>query len=68
MARDFDRQVAEVQIRIAFMHGYTALGMPTNGRGISPSRERGTLSISRFVQQSRFYANCAVKVDLTSVT
>ncbi|MGB3246742.1 MAG: IS5 family transposase [Sulfitobacter sp.] len=28
MARDFDRQVAEVQIRIAFMNGYTALGIP----------------------------------------
>ena len=28
MARDFDRQVAEVQVRIAIMNGYTALGMP----------------------------------------
>ena len=28
MARDFDRKVAEVQIRIAVMNGYTALGMP----------------------------------------
>lgn len=28
MARDFDRQVAEVQIRIAVMNGYTALGIP----------------------------------------
>lgn len=28
MARDFDRQVAEVQIRIAIMNGYTALGIP----------------------------------------
>lgn len=27
-ARDFDRQVAEVQIRIAIMKGYTALGIP----------------------------------------
>jgi hypothetical protein len=27
-ARDFDRQVAEVQIRIAVMNGYTALGIP----------------------------------------
>jgi hypothetical protein len=26
--RDFDRQVAEVQIRIAIMNGYTALGIP----------------------------------------
>jgi hypothetical protein len=28
MARDFDRQVAEVKIRIAVMIGYTALGIP----------------------------------------
>jgi hypothetical protein len=27
MARDFDRQVAEVQVRIAIMNGYTALGI-----------------------------------------
>ena len=27
-ARDFDRQVAEVQVRIAVMNGYTALGIP----------------------------------------
>ncbi|SLN78094.1 Transposase DDE domain protein [Roseisalinus antarcticus] len=28
MARDFDRQVAEVHIRIAVMNGYTTLGIP----------------------------------------
>ena len=28
MARDFDRQVAELQIRIAVLNGYTALGIP----------------------------------------
>ena len=28
MARDFDRQVAEVQARIAVMNGYTAPGIP----------------------------------------
>jgi len=28
MAQDFDRQVAEVQIRITVMNGYTALGIP----------------------------------------
>jgi len=27
-ARDFDRQVAEFQVRIAVMNGYTALGTP----------------------------------------
>ena len=28
MARDFDRQVAEIQVRIAILNGYTALGVP----------------------------------------
>ena len=28
MARDFDRQVAEIQIRIAVLNGFTALGIP----------------------------------------
>jgi hypothetical protein len=28
MARDFDRQVAELQARIAALNGYTALGIP----------------------------------------
>ena len=28
MARDFDRQVAEVQVRIAILNGYTALCIP----------------------------------------
>jgi hypothetical protein len=28
MARDFDRQVAELQVRAAVLNGYTALGIP----------------------------------------
>jgi hypothetical protein len=28
MARDFDRQVAEFQVRVAVLNGYTALGIP----------------------------------------
>ena len=28
MARNFDRQVAEIQIRAAVLNGYTALGIP----------------------------------------
>ncbi|MGB4826650.1 MAG: IS5/IS1182 family transposase, partial [Paracoccaceae bacterium] len=28
MARDFDRQIAELQVRIAVLNGYTALGIP----------------------------------------
>ena len=28
MARDFDRQIAELQIRAAVLNGYTALGIP----------------------------------------
>jgi hypothetical protein len=34
MARDFDRQVAEFQIRLAVLNGYTAIGIPvTKVRG-----------------------------------
>ena len=34
MARDFDRQVAEFQVRGAVLNGYTALGIPvTKGVG-----------------------------------
>jgi len=28
MARDFDRQVAEFQVRVAVMNGFTAFGIP----------------------------------------
>ena len=28
MARDFDRQVAEVQVRVATLNGYTILSIP----------------------------------------
>lgn len=28
IARDFDRQIAELQVRIAVLNGYTALGIP----------------------------------------
>jgi hypothetical protein len=28
MARDFDRQVAEIQIRVAVLNKYTVLGIP----------------------------------------
>ena len=31
MARDFNRQVAEIQVRIAVLNGYTALGIPITG-------------------------------------
>ncbi len=29
MARDFDRQAAELQIRIVVLKGYSAFGIPT---------------------------------------
>lgn len=33
-ARDFDRQIAEIQVRIAVLNRYTALGIPvTVARG-----------------------------------
>jgi len=53
-AREVDRQVAEFQVRVAVLNGFTALGTPiTDGRGINLSGERGRPVSSRFVQQSR---------------
>ncbi len=46
MARDFDRQVAEVQVRVAVMNGYTALGIPVTLELEFP-RFRGQLASSR---------------------
>ena len=31
VARDFDRQVAESEVRVAVMNGFTALGIPVTG-------------------------------------
>jgi len=50
MARDFDRQVAEVQVRIAVLNGYTALGIHT-GQGF-PCFERNSSSRGRNVSGS----------------
>ena len=30
-ARDFDRQVAEFQVRVAILNGFTARGIPVTG-------------------------------------
>lgn len=47
MARDFDRQVAEFQIRVAVLNGYTALGIADHkGRGIRLSGIRGSSAVS----------------------
>ncbi len=57
VARDFDRQVAELQVRIAALNGYTALGIPSHrGRRISLTGERGSSAVNRFAQQSLFPA------------
>jgi hypothetical protein len=53
MARDFDRQVAEIQVRIAIMNGYTQLGIPvTKNCGINVSGKRESPFSNGFVQQS----------------
>ena len=52
MARDFDRQVAEVQVRIAVMNGYIALGIPVTEPWDESGRGKGNLGHQRFVQQS----------------
>ena len=53
MARDFDRQVAEFQVRVAVLNGFTALGIPvTKAVGYGLSGYGGRPAVSRFVQQS----------------
>ena len=54
MARDFDRQVAELQVRIAVLNGYTALGIPvTEAVGQVRPGNGGGLTFTGFAQQSR---------------
>ena len=43
MARDFDRQVAEFQVRIAILNGYTALGIPVTETVDKSVRGKGKL-------------------------
>ena len=56
-ARDFDRQVADFQIRVAVLNGFTAPGIPvTESRRTNLSGERGSPSLNRFVQQNPFHS------------
>ena len=50
-ARGFDRQLAEFQVRVAVLSGFTALGTPITETVGSLPGERGTPPITRFVQQ-----------------
>jgi hypothetical protein len=40
-ARDFDRQVAEFQIRVAVLNGFIALGIPVTEAGDESARGKG---------------------------
>jgi hypothetical protein len=52
MARDFDRQVAEIQIRIAALNCYTTLGIPITEAEGQVRPEKAAPTITRFVQQN----------------
>ncbi len=53
MARDFDRQVAELQVRAAVLESlHPARNTCDGARGINPSRVRGNSTCNGFVQQS----------------
>ena len=53
MSHDFDRQVAEIRIRIAVLNLYTAFDIPVaDDRRMSPSEEMGSTPFKRFVQQN----------------
>ena len=52
MARDFDRQVAEVQVRIAVMNAYTALGIPSQRPWGESVRGKGKSAQQRLCAES----------------
>ncbi len=52
MARDFDRQVAEFQVRVAVLNVFTGVGIPITKVIGGLSGRRGSPAVSRFVQQS----------------
>jgi hypothetical protein len=54
-ARDYDQQVAEVQIHAAILNGFTALGIPSiRGHRLSPSGVRGSTTSAKFLLQSPY--------------
>jgi hypothetical protein len=52
-ARQFDRQVAEFQVHVAVLTGFTAPGIPSRKPWDESVEDRGPLAIRRFWQQSR---------------
>lgn len=51
-ARDFDSQVADIQVRVAVLHGFTELGTPiTDGRRIGLPGQGERPAVSRYLQQ-----------------
>lgn len=54
MARDFDRQVAEIRIRAATLNGYTALGIPQLVPKGKPLYSKGETQFKLFVQHRLF--------------
>ncbi len=45
MARDVDRQTAELQLRFAILNRFTALGIPITEPVVQAARGKGTLSL-----------------------
>lgn len=48
MARNFDRQTVELQVRIAILNRFTALGIPVTEPVIQAARGKGKLSLQAF--------------------
>ena len=46
MARDFDRQIAEFQVRVAVLNGFSALGIPVTEAVVSICPGKGELRMS----------------------
>ena len=45
MARDFDRQVTELQVRVAILNRFTHLGTPVTQRVFNPLSGKGNLCL-----------------------
>jgi hypothetical protein len=48
MARDFDRQTAELQVRIAILNRFTALGIPVTQPVAKPRQGKGKFGLQAF--------------------
>ena len=67
-ARDFDRQVAEFQVRVAVLNGFTALGTPSQRSRDKSVRGKGTSERHQICATEPIYSRVQVPPDLPNPT